>query len=325
MKRGHWLLVGLLAVQVVLIVLTRGPLAHSEGPGAPTALLASLESSTPAKIEIEGPKDERVTLVRDGGHWMIQEADGFPADDQKVDGLIEKLKAVKVTRPIVTSGRYHEALKVTEKTHERRVRIWNQASGNASTGLYLGSSPNYRVTHVRKEGDDRVYEVSDLGAFDVQDQPSGWVRSQLVDLQPQNVTTITVENTSGRFEITKGEDGAWSVASPAAGHGALDASKVTELLRAATSVRVAEPAGSIDRDAQGFSHPAARIKLVPGATASGVAAGDADSRAVLLEIGGKVTGEEGKRYVTVTGLDHAGIVYASSVDKLIEQKLSDLR
>jgi hypothetical protein len=91
-SRGQLALAGLLVVQLVLIVTTRGPLAHSTAPGKPTALLPGMASITPSKLEIWGPDKERITLLRDGSHWAVQEAGGYPADDQKVQDLIDKLK-----------------------------------------------------------------------------------------------------------------------------------------------------------------------------------------------------------------------------------------
>jgi hypothetical protein len=232
---------------------------------------------------------------------------------------------LKVRRPVVTSPRYHKALKVTDQDHERRVRIWDQPSGKAKTGLYLGTSPNYRITHVRREGDDRVYEVTGLGAFDVQDQASGWIKTRLIETEPASVNKIAVENAHGRFAIEKSDDGTWRVAAPSARHGkALDQSKVDALLRAATGLSISEPAGALDRQAQGLERPSATVTLTAGSPPSGVSAAGGAGGEVALMVGGKVAGQDNKRYVTRSGFDHAGIVYESAVEKLVGQKLDDL-
>jgi hypothetical protein len=321
MKRPQAVLLALLVAQIALILVFRGPLAQSRETSESHALLPALASLTPSKVEIHGTEDKQVTLVREGEGWVVEEAQRYPADPERVSGLIDKLEAIKVQRPIARSGRYHSALKLTDREHERRVRVWDQPTGKPKVGLYMGTSPNYQITHVRRDGDDAVYEATGLASADVQTEAIGWIRSQLFDLDALTVTSVSVENAKGRFTVAKQDNGTWDVRQPPGRSDAIDASKVVELIRIVTLLTVTEPGGKLDEAKQGFQQPVATITLVsrPAADSLGTRAEE-----TVLRVGGKV-GEEAKRYVSRSGFEFAGIVYESSVQKLMEQTLAELR
>jgi hypothetical protein len=316
-------LLAVLVVQIALILLIRGPFAHTDESSESRPLLPALESLSAAKVEIHGTEDKQVTLVREGADWVIEEAEGYPADPERVETLITTLKNLKVRRPIARSSRYHAALKLSDREHERRVRIWDEPSGRPKLGLYLGTSPNYRISHVRRDGEDAVYEVTGLGAFDLQQDVGGWIQTQLMDVDALAVSEVTVENASGRFTVAKTADGTWAVAFPTGRTQPVDPSKVVELIRVATLLTATEPAGRVDEAKHGFQRPAATMRLVVRGAADDTTAARPDE--VTLRVGGQVEGQGEKRYVSISKLDHTAIVDESSVQKLIEQKLADLR
>ena len=86
MSRNQWVLAGLLAAQLLLLLVVGGPMARSQGPAEAQPLFPGLEAYTPAKLEIQSGED-RVTLVRDGEEWGLEEADGYPAQADKLDKL----------------------------------------------------------------------------------------------------------------------------------------------------------------------------------------------------------------------------------------------
>jgi hypothetical protein len=294
----------------------------------PQLLLPALGTFTPAKLEIHGSGYEKVTLVRTGDRWTVEDAGGYPADQKKIDDLLKKLREIKVGRPVVSSSRYHAALKVTDKEHERRFRLWEEASHDPKIGLYLGSSPNYRVTHVRREGEDRVYEVTGLGAYDVRQDRSAWIQTDLLGISYEQIQGMRLKNSHGEFELKKDPDGSWRAISQAGRK--LDASKVESLVRAASSLRVSEPGGILDRKAQGFDPPAATVILHVGSpqapTGEAEKAPDPEpTQAITLWVGKSPEGKDSQRYIARSDFGFAGIVWNSSVEKLLNQKLAELR
>lgn len=322
MKRTQTVLAALLGFQVLLIFLFRGVLAESMGPVESRTLLPGLESFSPAKIDIQGPEGKQVTLVHEGERWGLEQAGGYPADEKKVEDFLSKLQKVKVRQPVVTSSRYHEALKVSQDQFERHVRIWEKASEDAKLGFFLGSSPNYRIIHVRLEGDDRVYEVAGLGAWDANDSLNSWADLQLVDVQTDRITKFSLQNPEGAFEIEKDSKGNWSLVGSKQ---KLDKTKVDSLVRSAATLRAGEPAGVLDRGAQGFANPAATVVLRVEKKQEGEETVENESEEVTIWIGKPVEGEDGKRYITRSGFEFAGIASQYSIENFLTQKIADLQ
>jgi hypothetical protein len=286
-------------------------------------LRRGLHEFAPAKLEIQGADDTKVTLTREGEGWGIDEADGYPVAEGKVDELLDTLKELQVRRPVVTSSRYHRALKVTDDDHERRVRIWKDASGGPEIDFFLGTAPNYQRTHIRKKGDDRVFEAQGLGSYDVQARSGSWFQPTFVDVQLDQVDSLRLSNGEGTFEIEKGDDGAWSVTSPPELQGrVLDTSKVESLVRGVASLRAAEPAGKREDESHGLGSPRATAVLRYTETSGDVGAPEA--KEITLWVGGVSSDDENRAYVARSGFDFVAETYKTSVDKLLEQKVADL-
>jgi hypothetical protein len=323
MNRKQWILAGLLGVQVLLLLVARSPMAGATAPAEAQALFPRLDSFTPERVEIQGSADDIVTLSRGGDGWAIDEAGGYPAQADKVEQLVDKLKEVQVRRPVVSSSRYHRALKVAEGEHERRVKIWQDDAGSPELDFFLGSSPNYQRIHVRRAGDDEVYEIQGLGSYDVRPEPQAWFDTSFVSVEPARVTSLRLENSRGAFEIEKGADGAWSVVSPGSEQGrTLSAAKVDALVRTAASLRVVEPAGRRDDTIHGLASPQATVLL--RYTRAGGELAPEESHEVSVLVGGAPADDETRLYVARSGFGYVAEAYKTSVDKLLEQELAGL-
>ena len=93
-------------------------------------------------------------------------------------------------------------MKVTDDAHERRVRIWG-ANDEPLADLYLGTSPNYQVSHVRRAGEDAVFEARGLSAWDLRTDEASWVRKAFVDAPADAVLSVSVQNVHGRFTLER--------------------------------------------------------------------------------------------------------------------------
>jgi hypothetical protein len=294
----------------LLIVLTRSPFSDASAPTEARLLMPELETLNVAKLELSGDEDT-LTLVKQADGWIVEEAGGFPASAEKIDGLLDDLRTLQVRRPVVSSGRYHSAFKVADDEHEGRVRVFSDESSSPAVDLILGNSPNYQITHVRREGEPNVYEARGIAPYDVSTDSGAWIEKQLVDIDEEAIIGIAVKNAEGSFELTR-EDGVWIVSAPASqADQELDQDKVLSLIRTAGSIRVEKPVGPADPAGQGLGE--AEVTL----TVEGAAP-------VTVQVGSKVADNDSQRYIGKQGFDFAATVWDSSVRKIVEQKLGDL-
>lgn len=321
MNRTQLTLAGIFVLQLVLILLVRSPFTSASARTEPRLLLPQLEATSPGRVVIEGKDDERITLVRHGEDWSIEELDDFPADGEKVEQLLEDLERIEVRRPVVTSSRYHEAFKVTDEDRAARVKVYDGDEVRAD--LIVGSSANYRTTNVRLGDEDEVYEIQGLAPYDVRPAQSTWIEKKLVDLPSAEIDRLSLTNSAGQFELEK-RDGDWAVVSPEDKQDEkLDQAKIDALVRAATSLQLSDAVGPVDDAAQGFASPAATLVLRGGPEgAADEASGALD---LTLIVGDKPSDEENKRYVTRSGFGYTGTIWESSVSKLLEDSLDSLQ
>jgi hypothetical protein len=323
MSRTQLYLTGLLLVQVVLIVVFRSPFAGASAAYESRALLPVLDAITPSQIEIVGADDESIKLVRQDGEWGVDDLGGFPADGQKIDELLGNLQDVRVRRPVVSSQRYHASFKVAEEDKEARIRLWDETGGEPDVDVFVGSSPNFRTSHVRLAEEDAVYEARGLSPYDIRPAKGSWIERQLVDADASRVVGVILTNESGSFELVK-RDGAWSVSAPEDETGVeLDQTKVDSFVRSAASIRLSDGTGPVEDAAHGFSAPAATLVL-RWQDAEAEFEEAATTHETTLWVGDKPEDNESERYITREGFGFTGTVWESSVRRLLEETLEEL-
>ena len=303
-----------LAAQLLVLLLLGSPWTAGSTPAAKSMLLPELASFEPSVIEIEG-EQSTLRLDREGQTWRIEAASGYPADAAKVGKLLDDLKQAEVRRPVVSGARYHAALHVTHEEHERKLRLAG-GSGEPSVELFVGTSPNYGINHVRRGDRDEVYEVKGLSPWDMRPEASSWIETRLVDVEPDRVRALSLSNAHGAFELRRGDDGAFTLASGGSPGAALDGSAVDGFVGSLTGLRMSEPAGRVEGGADhGLAAPAGRLSLVYDA--------DGVSKTFELAIGGAAEGGD-KRYARVAGSEFAVLLGKWDADRVLDKKLSDL-
>lgn len=346
MNHKQTILAVFLVVQVVLLVVLKGPFS-SAAASTVQPFLPALQDMVATRVDIENGDGDMVALRRQDDAWTLADMGGFPVDGGKVDSMIQDLRKLKVRRPVVTSSRFHDQLMVGDSEYERHIRIWGDGEGDPAVDFLVGASPNYRVSDVRREGEDDVYEVMGLSSWDLQTDPGSWIDKKLVDVPPDEVTGLKVSNSNGTFELKK-EDGAWTVLAGSPG-GELDQGAVDSLVRAYASLFFADPVGVIDVAAHGLDNPAAEIQLIrPGLPSAAVPALDADPspgeepvessaadssageepvaepQVTILQVGKEMDAESGKRYATVSGFGFAVTLNKFDAERATDKKLTDL-
>ncbi len=305
-------------MQLVVLLVLHPPFGRHAGGSHP--LLPRLASITPEEIQITGQDSTSVTLVRQDGRWCLEHPSGYPTLAGKVGKLIQDLGHLTASRQVVGNRRYHAALKVADDDFERRVRIWDKVGGAPALELFVGTSPASDVSHMRAGGDDRVYEVSGMGAYDLPADAGSWIERRLIPVESANVSQVEVRNRHGRFTLAK-QNGEWAVRAPASRTAArLDQGKVNGFVSGLCSMQIDQPVGAVDERAQGFANPEATVVVesttsapdstdvvsLPAAASNGKkAAAPASTSTLTLRIGAEVPDRPGDRYATTSDLGYA--------------------
>jgi hypothetical protein len=317
MSRTQMYLAGLLLVQVALILVLHSPFSGTSAGFETRALIPALAGIDPTRIEIRGAEEESIRLVRNDDAWQVDDLGGFPADGEKIRGLLQNLQDIRVRRPLVSSSRYHDAFKVTKDDNEARVLVWGADAEEMEIDLIVGSAPNFRSSYVRLAGDDAVYEARGLSAYDLRPTHRQWIDRELLQADELDVIGLTLTNPSGSFELAR-EDGMWKVRSPESqAEVELDQAKVGALVRQVASLRFDDATGPLDEATHGFAEPAATLILHSAGT-------EEQDRRFTVRIGSKVPDEESKRFATRDGFGFTGTVWESTVTPLLEETLDEL-
>ena len=166
-----------------------------------------------------------VTLAKTDAGWQLPS--GIPADDLKVERVLEKLADAKSGWPVGTTASIAERFEVTEENHQRHVTL--NAGEDTVAELYLGTSPGFRKAHARRVDDDDVFSIT-FSNYEAGVEEGEWLDKSLLRAEGD----VTALRREGGFELTKDDDGVWTAASGAA----LDQGKVETLAGRFTGLSV---------------------------------------------------------------------------------------
>jgi hypothetical protein len=230
MTNNHYYWLGGLLILQLLIA--AGLLWRSEGHS--TARQEPFLNFDPDKIDgIKiSDRNNTVTLAKKDGHWLIPEFKQLPASEDKAETILSKLKKFTPVWPVATTAASHERFEVADDKFQRKVRFYQGETLAAE--WYLGTSPGFRKSHIRKAGDDAVYTIV-LSGFELPVKNGDWLDKGL--LGAAEITGI-----KGPDYTLEKADNTWRFAKNGATEGEaapeLDQDKARQLVSALTGLQV---------------------------------------------------------------------------------------
>lgn len=172
-----------------------------------------------------GNEEGTVTLTKIDDSWQL--LDGIPADESKIDEVVEKLAKARGGWPVATQASSAERFEVTEDSHQRHLTL---AAGDETVAeLYLGTSPGYRKTHARLVDEDDVYAIN-FSNYEAAVNAEDWLDKTLMRAS----APISSLELLDAFTLSKDDEGNWSSADGTA----LDQGKVETLVGRFTGLSV---------------------------------------------------------------------------------------
>jgi len=260
MNRWNRILLGILAVQVVLVVLALRPGSGRDVPEA-GLLLPGFQGENVTRFRIFVSPDESVLLEKKDGVWTVPARNGYPADSEKVSALLKKFEKVDTSILVSRTGSSQRRLKVSKGDYNRFVEV--EFAEGTTERLFIGSSPSYRKVHVRRGGGDEIFLTAEIGAWELNSDPSAWLDRGYLRVDEATVTAVRIENGSGVVTVRKGKDGRWAV-DGAPPEMRLNDERWRELLNKVLYVRMNEVAGTAPDPSFGLDAPVLTLTVEQG-------------------------------------------------------------
>ena len=330
MSTFNKILLGLLAIQLLLIVLMRIGGDHTSiNPQAP--LLPEFDSEAVTRLEIKAPRtDDKPAIALDqrGDAWLLSSHFDYPADATAVKTLLGKIAGMQSRGPTTVSEAAHKQLEVGADNYQRKLVL----TGGEVTTLFLGSSPKFRKLTVRVDGAVETHSVANLSIGDVPVDMSDWVDPVYVDIPERTIAAITIETPATNLTLERSE-GRWRlVGATTPDAPSLDQEAVGKLVTAAAKIELEEVVGGEAEERFGFASPQARITIGidSGAANSPGPSGDGDAGAApstpereihLIEIGAS---SADRYYVRELGNSHIVSVEKTALSPLVEATVAAL-
>jgi len=184
-KKWIVILSGLLTVQLGLAIVVN--LAGKDyGAFEPQQKLLAYDEQTVDGLRIEDGKGSVVLNQRDG-QWLLSESGDFPADQQAVQRLLDKLGVLEKGWPVATTAGASKRFKVADDAFERKLTLLSGDEPSAT--LYVGTSPGFRKVHVRPEGNDEVYAVA-FNTWEADAGADAWIDKDVLKLDAKQVERL---------------------------------------------------------------------------------------------------------------------------------------
>lgn len=159
--------------------------------------------------------DKKVRIYKDKGIWLVGDK-GFPADDQKVDSLVDKMKEIRIT-DFVSEGPYYEMYNLTS---DKAIRVTIQSSDAIYRDILIGKkSSTFKSSYIKFVDDKDIYlargaltdefnkDVAELRSKEIYSISKDAVESLELRYKGSKITFTRVEDEDKKEEEKKAEKG----------------------------------------------------------------------------------------------------------------------
>lgn len=256
MNRQQTILTAVLVIQILLIGVVFWPRQTATGAGEP--IFPDLKTEDIVALTVTDPDGNQIELRKQAEGWVLPEADGFPAEEEKIAPVLEQLTSLTSSRLVTRTPASHKRLQVAADDFVRRIDF--ETSDGAQHAVFLGSAPQYGATHFRVEGQDETFLSADFSTWDTRAEAAAWIDTTFVDLGETEVQRMTLDNASGSLTFIRDEDDNWTLEGLGADE-TLDQTKVNGAVRRAASITMESPLGTEEHPEYGMDQPSALVEL----------------------------------------------------------------
>ena len=182
--KKNYLLSGFLAIQIIacyVVFTSSDDLQSHDG----IHKLFEFDSGGVDEILIEDNDENISVLKREGETWVT--SDEFPADNERIIRLLERLGEVDHGLPIASSPSAFKRFEVSKDSFQRRLKL--MSGGNTDIEFYLGSGAGARRSHVRLLEEDKIYAAT-IGSYDLPADIAQWQNKELIQIEIDEIQSV---------------------------------------------------------------------------------------------------------------------------------------
>jgi hypothetical protein len=186
MKRSTWILLAILGLLVVATLLVFQRPGETSSSGLLEETLVSLDSAAIDRIQITTASGE-VSLVREGGQWMLTSPRHYPADEAAVAAAVGTASRLEL-RSLVSSNPEKQHLFQVDSSGTL-VRLFDQDAERAAFRVGKAGS-SYTGTYVRQEGSDEVYLADGIITHIFNGDADGWRDKSIITAAKEEIQSV---------------------------------------------------------------------------------------------------------------------------------------
>ncbi|MDD2943984.1 MAG: DUF4340 domain-containing protein [bacterium] len=207
MKSKTLTLLAVVLVGLIAVSFLTEPGQGGRGNEKAVELLSSVAPSSVKKIVIESG-DQIVSLSQVEGNWTVKEKNGYAADVSRVSSLLLKMFSLKTADRLATNEDLLKELGIADKNSGTRLGLWSDdvtelkalIVSPVTEARKVGTTLTLGARYVRVDGSLDVYLVKD--ALDLPASPAYWIRSNLLDVSPDKIVSVSRTDGKGNFDVT---------------------------------------------------------------------------------------------------------------------------
>lgn len=236
---------------------------------------------------------ESVTLEKTGDLWNLASPVDALANQKNIESLLKNLNKLAIKEQI---GKSKDSYAQYDVSDDKAVHATFYEGDKVVRELWAGKSGG-RGQMARVDGSEGVYIIDGYSSFLYSRNIKGWRDLSILEVDKEEVTSVTVENEHGSFRFDKGAaEGAWTGKFKGAALKEFEPKKVDDLLNAYKKLSAADFGDGKSLAETGLEKPKAKIAIKAG------------EKDIVIEFGDNAEGSA--RWAKVSGKDQ--IVSVSS-------------
>ncbi len=230
-----------------------------------TAKITRIELEKPAGDQGNKPAEaQKSVLIKDGDTWKLKEPVEALANQKNVESLLSNLTKLEVKEQVGSGKDSYEKFDVTD---DKAVIAAFYEGDKLVRKLWAGKSGG-RGQMARVDGTEAVFVLNGYSSFLYGRDTKGWRDMSILELDPEEVKKITIENEHGTYAFDKKDDAddAWDSQFKAPNRGPVaikefDPKKVKNLLNAYKKLNATDFGDSETVESAELEPPKAKIVI----------------------------------------------------------------